>query len=71
MNIIESLTMLELKDYLLQCYNILAKIDNYKNEKIIDATIHRIKRQLERDGIYVREKIKPEFVKIKWIRIYL
>ena len=65
MNIIESLTIPELKDYLFQCYDILAKIDNYKNEKIIDATIHKIKRQLERDGIYVREKIKPKFVKIK------
>lgn len=65
MNTLESFTILELKDYLFQCYDILAEIDNYKNEKTIDATIHKIKRQLEHYGIYVREKIKPEFVKIK------
>lgn len=55
----------DLKDAIQEYYSLLGHATNYKEEECIDAQIHKFKKELERRGIYVREKIKPEFVKIK------
>lgn len=54
----------DLKDAILEYYMFLGCATNYKEEEYIDAQIHKFKKELEKRGIYVREKIKPEFVKI-------
>lgn len=55
----------DLKDAIQEYYALLGYATNYEEEKYIDAQIHKFKKELEKRGIYVREKIKPEFVKIK------
>lgn len=54
----------DLKDAIQEYYALLGCATNYKEEEYVDAQIHKFKRELEKRGIYVREKIKPEFVKI-------
>lgn len=55
----------DLKDAIQEYYVLLGHATDYEEEKYIDAQIHKLKKELEKRGIYVREKIKPEFVKIK------
>lgn len=57
----------DLKDAIQEYYAILGHATNYEEEKYIDAQIHKLKKELEKREIYVREKIKSEFVKIKQI----
>lgn len=55
----------ELKELLAGYYEMLGNVNSYKHEKTIDNWIHGIKKELRCRGIYVREKIKPIFIKTK------
>ena len=55
----------DLKNAIQAYYAMLDRVISSKEEEYIDAQIHKLKRELEKRGIYVREKTKPEFVKIK------
>lgn len=55
----------DLKGMIQEYYVLLRHATNYEEEKYIDTQIHKLKKELEKRGIYVKEKIKHEFVKIK------
>ena len=61
----ESCSITELKTHLLTFYEVLAEMDHYEEKIRADKKIHQVKKELEKRGVYVQEKIIPTFIKIK------